>query len=476
VIDDDPASETYGEITTNGTEGWVITKSGEAEFANLTVRGTLSSIEGDVTISSTGALKVGTDVTLDSDGLLIQGGSGNINKIRWSDNSEIYSGGGPGVMTINPNTDLAITATSVKVNPGIIRLVSASDAGEAGFTTLYSNSGDLFKRNGTGTDYKVLTAEELPISIAAATKGDILVHNGTNWIDVSVGTNGHVLTADSAQPSGVKWAAAATGSYQPLDSDLTAIAALTPTTGQIIFAQSGSWTSLPIGTAGTFLKSSFGTPSWTSITASDIASGTFADARIAESSVTQHEAALSITESQISDLGSYITNQKGVANLYSRYGQITVNSTTAVDFLGNSGSYVGTSTVPANSVLQGSIFRIVARGTRQGNASDSHTYTLKLGSTTLLTYTYTPANTFGGYDGWKFEAIVSVNATGSSGTVWAQGQFHNANNIYMFENTATDSYNTTSATDISLEVSTNTNTTATCEVAYIDVSRSLSVV
>jgi len=270
VIDDDPASATYGEITTNGTEGWVITKSGEAEFANLTVRGTLSSIEGDVTISSTGALKVGTDVTLDSDGLLIQGGSGNINKIRWSDNSEIYSSGGPGVMTINPNTDLAITATSVKVNPGIIRLVSASDAGEAGFTTLYSNSGDLFKRNGTGTDYKVLTAEELPISIAAATKGDILVHNGTNWIDVSVGINGHVLTADSAQPSGVKWAAAATGSYQPLDSDLTAIAALTPTTGQIIFAQSGSWTSLPIGTAGTFLKSSFGTPSWTSIVEADI--------------------------------------------------------------------------------------------------------------------------------------------------------------------------------------------------------------
>lgn len=39
--------------------------------------------------------------------------------------------------------------------------------------------------------------------------------------------------------------------------------------------------------------------------ASDITSGTFADARIAESNVTQHQAALSITESQISDFGSY---------------------------------------------------------------------------------------------------------------------------------------------------------------------------
>jgi len=39
--------------------------------------------------------------------------------------------------------------------------------------------------------------------------------------------------------------------------------------------------------------------------ASDIVSGTFVDARIAESNVTQHEAALTITESQISDLGNY---------------------------------------------------------------------------------------------------------------------------------------------------------------------------
>ncbi len=37
----------------------------------------------------------------------------------------------------------------------------------------------------------------------------------------------------------------------------------------------------------------------------DVTSGTFADARISESSVTQHQAALSITESQISDLSHY---------------------------------------------------------------------------------------------------------------------------------------------------------------------------
>lgn len=45
---------------------------------------------------------------------------------------------------------------------------------------------------------------------------------------------------------------------------------------------------------------------------SKITSGTFADARIAASNVTQHQAALSITESQISDLGSYITAPRTV--------------------------------------------------------------------------------------------------------------------------------------------------------------------
>jgi hypothetical protein len=39
---------------------------------------------------------------------------------------------------------------------------------------------------------------------------------------------------------------------------------------------------------------------------SAITSGTFADALVAESNVTQHEAALTITESQISDLGTYV--------------------------------------------------------------------------------------------------------------------------------------------------------------------------
>lgn len=40
------------------------------------------------------------------------------------------------------------------------------------------------------------------------TKGDIIVHNGSNNIRLGVGTDAYVLTADSGEASGIKWAAA----------------------------------------------------------------------------------------------------------------------------------------------------------------------------------------------------------------------------------------------------------------------------
>jgi hypothetical protein len=55
-----------------------------------------------------------------------------------------------------------------------------------------------------------------PGDIALTTKGDLLARSASAGDRLPVGSNGQVLTADSAQPLGVKWAAAAGGMVDPL--------------------------------------------------------------------------------------------------------------------------------------------------------------------------------------------------------------------------------------------------------------------
>lgn len=83
-------------------------------------------------------------------------------------------------------------------------------------------------------------------------------------------------------------------------SDLSDITITTIASGEILKWNGTGWVNNTLAEAG------IASSSHTHAT-SDITSGTFADARIAQTNVTQHQAALSITESQISDLGSYIT-------------------------------------------------------------------------------------------------------------------------------------------------------------------------
>jgi hypothetical protein len=48
-------------------------------------------------------------------------------------------------------------------------------------------------------------------------KGDLIVATASNTVTkVSLGTNGYVLTADSSESSGVKWAVPSAGSFDPI--------------------------------------------------------------------------------------------------------------------------------------------------------------------------------------------------------------------------------------------------------------------
>lgn len=88
--------------------------------------------------------------------------------------------------------------------------------------------------SGANSDITSLSALSTPLSIAQGgtgaataqaafnaldpltTKGDLITNDGTNSVRLPVGTNGQVLTADSAEASGMKWAAASGGSTDPL--------------------------------------------------------------------------------------------------------------------------------------------------------------------------------------------------------------------------------------------------------------------
>lgn len=77
----------------------------------------------------------------------------------------------------------------------------------SGAGQLTSEANLAISRGGTGAGTATAGFDNLA---PTTTKGDLIVHNGTDNIRVAVGSNNQILTADSAQASGVKWAAAPT--------------------------------------------------------------------------------------------------------------------------------------------------------------------------------------------------------------------------------------------------------------------------
>lgn len=81
---------------------------------------------------------------------------------------------------------------------------SAAGSGYVKTTSgVYSNVSTIpISDGGTGQTSQTAAFDALA---PTTTKGDLVVHNGTDNIRVAVGTNNQVLTADSAEASGVKW-------------------------------------------------------------------------------------------------------------------------------------------------------------------------------------------------------------------------------------------------------------------------------
>lgn len=119
------------------------------------------------------------------------------------------------------------TVTSVNVSGGTTGL--SFTGGPVTSSGTITASGTLAIVNG-GTGQTTATSAFDALA-PTTTKGDLIVHNGSDNIRVAVGTNTHVLTADSSQASGVKWAAPASATqigFQAYNTGTTSLTANTP--------------------------------------------------------------------------------------------------------------------------------------------------------------------------------------------------------------------------------------------------------
>jgi hypothetical protein len=173
------AAGSAGSINTSGGGGAGIIQAGGSGGDILTYGGEDGRMGGSINTSNGG----GSITTNNGGGSIATGGTGYI---------ELGNSG--------TRTTILGTATAA-------RTVSFPDASG---TVMVLNGALPVANGGTGQTTAVAAFDALA---PTTTKGDLIAHNGTDNIRVAVGaTNGHVLTVDSAEASGIKWAAASGGS------------------------------------------------------------------------------------------------------------------------------------------------------------------------------------------------------------------------------------------------------------------------
>lgn len=122
-----------------------------------------------------------------------------------------------GRATASTGVPEAITCTAA--GRALIDDASPSDQrATLGLGTVAVESTVPIAKGGTGQTTQTAGFDALS---PTTTKGDLIVDDGTNAIRVGVGADGHVLTADAAEASGVKWAAASGGVSDGDKGDIT---------------------------------------------------------------------------------------------------------------------------------------------------------------------------------------------------------------------------------------------------------------
>ena len=161
---------------------------------------------------------------------------------------------------------LTYPTTDGSANQAIV----TNGSGTLSFATVILDGGNISDLTNDSNFISNITNENIgdlsDVTITSGSNGDLLQYNGSAWVNVDVDT---IMGA------------------QNLD-DLGDVTITSAATGDFLRYSGSAWVD-----------------------------STIQNSDIAEGAVTQHEAALTITESQISDLGTYqVTSEKGVANGY----------------------------------------------------------------------------------------------------------------------------------------------------------------
>jgi len=108
-------------------------------------------------------------------------------------------------------TVTAVAGTTLTVTRGVDGTSAVSHNAGAGFSHGVS-ARDFDETNSHVNDTTTDVHSQYVLkSLIQGSKGSLPVGTGSAVAELTVGTNGHVLTADSAATNGIKWAAAASG-------------------------------------------------------------------------------------------------------------------------------------------------------------------------------------------------------------------------------------------------------------------------
>jgi ABC-type uncharacterized transport system auxiliary subunit len=129
-----------------------------------------------------------------------------------------------------------------------------------------STSGFFLKTQGAGANpvWAAQSTIATDLSITSQAQGSIVYYNGSNWVQLSPGTDGYFLKTQGSNANPV-WAEVA--SSEASDLNISG-----ETRGDILFFNGTNWTRLPAGNSGEYLKTqgSGSDPVWSTATASNL--------------------------------------------------------------------------------------------------------------------------------------------------------------------------------------------------------------